>query len=73
MKPKSVKSVSSDVKKETTNDTNVTNNSCNSRHSLLKEEVCGGLLVLHELVSLCHAVIELAVTIHINLRLNRLV
>ena len=72
-KPKSVKSVSSDVKKETTNDTNVTNNSCNSCRSLLKEEVYGWLFVLHELVGLCYAVIELAVAIHINLRLDRLV
>ena len=30
------------------------------------------LFVLHELISLCHAVIELAVAIHINLCLDRL-
>ena len=32
----------------------------------------GGLFVLHKLVSLCHAVIELAVAIHVNLCLDRL-
>lgn len=35
-----------------------------------KRKACGGLLVLHELISLCHTVIELAVSIHINLCLD---
>ena len=35
-----------------------------------KREVCGRLFVLHKLIGLCHAVIELAVTIHINLCLD---
>ena len=35
-----------------------------------KRKVCRGLLVLHELISLRHAVIELAVAIHINLCLD---
>lgn len=57
--------------KETTNDTNVTNDSCSSCHSLLKKSF-GGLFVLHKLVSLCHTVIELATAIHINLCFDRL-
>ena len=37
---------------------------------VVKRKVCGRLFVLHELVSLCHAVIEFAVAIHINLCLD---
>ena len=37
-----------------------------------KRKVCGGLFVLHKLISLCHAVIEFAMAIHINLCFDRL-
>ena len=37
-----------------------------------KRKPCGRLLVLHELVGLCHTVIELATAIHVNLCLDRL-
>ena len=37
-----------------------------------KRKFCGGLFVLHELVGLCHTVIEFAMAIHVNLCLDRL-
>ena len=37
---------------------------------VVKRKVYGRLFVLHELIGLCHAVIELATAIHINLCLD---
>ena len=42
------------------------------RLRIAAKAACGGLFVLHKLVGLCHAVIEFAVAIHINLCLDRL-